>query len=31
MNCLWAGDASVDLSRPIGEDTLVSARLRVAG
>jgi hypothetical protein len=30
MNLLWAGDARTDLSGPIDEDTLLSARLRVA-
>jgi hypothetical protein len=31
MNLLWAGDALVDVSAPIDEDSLVCARLRVAG
>ena len=31
MNLLWAGDALVDVSAPIGEDSVVRARLRVAG
>jgi hypothetical protein len=30
MNLLWAGEARVDLSRPIGESSRLSARLRVA-
>ena len=30
MNLLWAGDALVDLSAAIGEDTVVRARLQVA-
>ena len=30
MNLLWAGDARVDVSAPVGEDTVVRARLRVA-
>ncbi|MDQ6745471.1 MAG: hypothetical protein M3Z27_05595 [Actinomycetota bacterium] len=31
MNLLWAGDALLDVSAPIGEDGVVWARLRVAG
>jgi hypothetical protein len=31
MNLLWAGDALVDVSAPIREDSVVWARLRVAG
>lgn len=31
MHLLWAGDALVDMSAPIGEDSVVWARLRVAG
>jgi hypothetical protein len=31
MNLLWAGDAFLDVSAPIGEDSVVWARLRVAG
>ncbi len=30
MHLLWAGDASVDLSGPISDESLVQARLRVA-
>jgi hypothetical protein len=30
MNALWTGDALVDVSAPIDEDSLVCARLRVA-
>jgi hypothetical protein len=30
MHMLWVGDALVDLSEPIGEDSAVLARLRVA-
>jgi hypothetical protein len=30
MNLVWAGEARVDLSRPIGESSRLSARLRVA-
>ncbi|MHB1568153.1 MAG: TnsA-like heteromeric transposase endonuclease subunit [Solirubrobacteraceae bacterium] len=30
MNLLWAGDALVDVSAPVGEDSVVRARLRVA-
>jgi hypothetical protein len=31
MNLLWAGDALVDVSAPIDDDSVVWARLRVAG
>jgi hypothetical protein len=31
MNLLWAGDALLDVSAPIGEDSIVWARLQVAG
>ena len=31
MNLLWAGDALLDVSAPIGEDSVVWARLQVAG
>jgi hypothetical protein len=31
MNLLWAGDALLDVSVPIGEDSVVWARLQVAG
>jgi hypothetical protein len=31
MSLLWAGDALIDVSVPIGEDSVVRARLRVAG
>ena len=31
MNLLWAGDALIGLSAPVGEDSVVRARLRVAG
>jgi len=31
MNLLWAGDALLDVSEPIGEDSVVCARLLVAG
>jgi hypothetical protein len=31
MNLLWAGDALIDVSARIGEDSVVWARLRVAG
>jgi hypothetical protein len=31
MNLLWAGDALIDLSAPIDEDSVVAARLRMAG
>jgi hypothetical protein len=30
MHMLWCGDALIDLAQPIGEDTVVRARLRVA-
>ena len=30
MHLLWAGEALADLSGPIGEDSRVWARLRVA-
>jgi hypothetical protein len=30
MNLLWEGDALLDVSAPIGEDSLVWTRLRVA-
>ncbi len=31
MNLLWAGDALLDVSAPIGEDSVVWTRLQVAG
>jgi hypothetical protein len=31
MNLLWAGDALLDVSSPIGEGSVVWTRLRVAG
>ena len=31
MNLLWAGDALVDVSAPIDDDSVVWARLWVAG
>jgi hypothetical protein len=31
MNLLWAGDALIDVSAPLGDHSLVWARLRVAG